>query len=195
MYTMRRNLLNRCNLVSISIWGGKNLLTFSKLWLYFSNSKNSKLEFSEYYILNTSRSNVFGNFFLIVLITLHLAKTNYFFLGGLLQAWSFIWIKLYTTYNENPLILVVTLASTSRNVWYPRAYHNWNKTRKQRALVCRLSLRIPIGTFFTVTTLGVSYSKKIEPNAIVASTRVSSILRLCQVSQVQYCWSKLSYVR
>ena len=37
--------------------------------------------------------------------------------------------------------------------------------------------------------------KKDRTKCHVASTRVSSILRLCQVSQVQYCWSKLSYVR
>ena len=100
-----------------------------------------------------------------VLITLSRAKTTPYV--SISSRRFFILIKSCTTYNENPLTLVVTLASTSRNVWYPRAYHNWNKTRKQRALVWRLSLRIPIGTFFTVTTLGVSYSKKIEPNAML----------------------------
>ena len=69
-------------------------------------------------------------------------------------------VKLKISYMENPLTLVVTLASTSANSWYPLAYHSWYITTKAITAVWSKSLSIPSGTFWTVTTLGVSYSKK-----------------------------------
>ena len=70
--------------------------------------------------------------------------------------------KYFQTYIENPLTFVVTLASTSANSWYPRAYHNWYMTTNAITAVCKRSLKMPRGTFCTVTTLGVSYSKNPE---------------------------------